>query len=188
MINPIPCFSRRVSWKHRIHWRWLKCCFSVLEKHACHYNKCDVFNPHLVFTNMPSALVSPDLLHDMTIWNQIFPLVKFCGFRFVCASKPSQLIHPTTERQHIHPIQREWLRQLQLQEVKPKTMGRHAMQSTLSPACLKPQTHRKCMLAIHIRHCASLRQSLIGPLNIYMCFKNPQTQTQSLECRIKENY
>lgn len=23
MINPIPCFSRRVSWKHRIHWRWL---------------------------------------------------------------------------------------------------------------------------------------------------------------------
>lgn len=22
MINPIPCFSRRLSWKHRIHWRW----------------------------------------------------------------------------------------------------------------------------------------------------------------------
>lgn len=23
MINPIPCFSHRFSWKHRVRWRWL---------------------------------------------------------------------------------------------------------------------------------------------------------------------
>lgn len=102
IINPIPCFSHRVSWKHRIHGRW----FNVVSQswknmHELLTACCRIIV--LSDTNTPAALVSPDphrlrgghAWHDL---NRDFCLVKFCGSRCVCATKPSQLIHLVTER------------------------------------------------------------------------------------------
>lgn len=159
MINPVPCFSRRISWKHRIHWRWLKVVSrSRKNMHALLTNMTQLQSNVCLILVLPSAnippppLISPDSnqLHDGHAWldsNKGFCLVKFCGSRSVCAPEPSQLVHHAAEGQRIQPTQREWPQQLQPHEVKVTAADAHTQHIPLSCPCVRPQKQAgKCTL------------------------------------------